>query len=193
MVKVSNVVKSDFFSNPLVVVLMAIIILILLLAIFRSVSPSLTLGFGINAHIGDLKGSIALEAYDNQNSDVFDAYDNENSDALEAYDNENSDALEAYDNEYSDRPTFALFYSPTCPHCELPLAGFQELQQSPSNRIDIVTINCKENQEFAQQCNISGYPTMRFYPDGLSPSNNFTEYTGGRTVEELRDYVNKLR
>ena len=171
MVKVSNVVKSDFFSNPLVVVLMAIIILIVLLAIFRSVSPSLTLGFGINAHIGDLKGSIALEAYDNENSDVFEAYDNEN----------------------SDRPTFALFYSPTCPHCKLPLAGFEELQQSPSNRIDIVAIDCKENQELASQYDISGYPTMRYYPDGLSPSNHFTEYTGGRTVEELRDYVNKLR
>lgn len=149
-------VKSDFFSNPLVVLLIVIIVLIVLLAIFRSVSPSLTLGFDIRAHIGDLKGSIALEAYQNANG-----------------------------------PAFVLFYSPTCPHCKLPLAGFQELQKESMPGVQIQTVDCIANPDLAREHGIRGFPTMRYYPNGLN-TKEFDEYNGGRTLDELRDYVKNI-
>jgi thiol-disulfide isomerase/thioredoxin len=153
--------KNGFFSNPLVVLLTVIIVLIVLLAIFRSVSPALTLGFGIRAHIGDLKGSIALEAYEN---------------------GVQSD---------SSGPTFALFYSPTCPYCKLPLAGFEQLQQESIPRVQIVTVDCKAEEALALEHNITGYPTMRYYPKGLD-SKQYQEYKGGREVDDLRKYANSL-
>ena len=55
------------WSNPLCIVVMLLVLLILVLAIFRSASPFLNLGFGVNAHIGELKGSIQLEAFNNHN------------------------------------------------------------------------------------------------------------------------------
>jgi thiol-disulfide isomerase/thioredoxin len=148
--------KKGFFSNPFVMLVIAIIVLILLLAIFRSVSPALTLGFDIRAHIGDLRGSIALEAYQNSNS-----------------------------------PAFVLFYSPTCPHCTLPHAGFQQLQQEAIPGVAIQTIDCVANPELAQENGIRGFPTMRFYPNGLNVKD-YDEYEGGRSVEELRSYVKNL-
>ena len=56
---------TNWFSNPLVIFLTAIIILIVILAIFRKTSPELNMGAGINAHIGDLKAKLELEAYRN--------------------------------------------------------------------------------------------------------------------------------
>lgn len=56
---------SSFITNPLIIVIFLVIALIIVLAIFRPASPFLNLGFGINAHIGDLKGSFEFEAFSN--------------------------------------------------------------------------------------------------------------------------------
>lgn len=57
--------EMKLITNPLFVVVILLIALIIILAIFRSVSPYLNLGFGIDAHIGDLRGSFKIEAFDN--------------------------------------------------------------------------------------------------------------------------------
>ena len=64
-----NRVSNMSWSNPLVVVIMLLVILIVLLAVFRSASPFLNLGFGVNAHLGELKASFQLEAFDNSGSE----------------------------------------------------------------------------------------------------------------------------
>ena len=44
---------------------MFVLVIIIFLAIFRSVSPFLTMGLGLNAHIGSLRGSFQIEAFEN--------------------------------------------------------------------------------------------------------------------------------
>ena len=56
---------SKLWSNPLFIIVMILLILVVILSVFRSVSPSLTLGVGINAHLGDIRGSFELETFDN--------------------------------------------------------------------------------------------------------------------------------
>jgi len=55
-------------SNPLVIIIVIILSLIVILSIFKPATPYLTFGLGFNTHIGDLKGSFQLEAFDNSNS-----------------------------------------------------------------------------------------------------------------------------
>ena len=64
----NRVKNMSMVTNPLFIVIMLLIALIVILAIFRSVSPFLNLGFGVNAHIGDLRGSFRIEAFDNQDN-----------------------------------------------------------------------------------------------------------------------------
>jgi thiol-disulfide isomerase/thioredoxin len=66
MNKLNNNLK--IISNPLFVIVMLLIVLIIVLAIFRSVSPFLNLGLGIDAHIGDLRGSFKIEAFNNNSN-----------------------------------------------------------------------------------------------------------------------------
>ena len=61
----ANKVRNSVMTNPLFAIVMLLIGLIIILAIFRSASPFLNLGFGINAHIGELKGSFEIEAFNN--------------------------------------------------------------------------------------------------------------------------------
>ena len=66
--------NSSIMSNPLFIIVMLLLGLIIILSIFRSVSPALTLGFGVNAHIGDLRGSFELETFSNNSEPVFAMY-----------------------------------------------------------------------------------------------------------------------
>ena len=70
----TNKMMTTSMSNPLVIVVCLLIILIIVLSIFRSVSPVLNLGFEVSAHIGDLRGSFELEAFDNSSNGVFAMY-----------------------------------------------------------------------------------------------------------------------
>jgi len=66
MSKMSKALSSDISGNPVFIMLMFVLVIIIFLAIFRSVSPFLTMGLGVNAHIGSLRGSFQIEAFENQ-------------------------------------------------------------------------------------------------------------------------------
>ena len=68
-----NKVSSSIMTNPLVIIIGLILALIVILAILRPASPYLNFGFGVSAHIGDLKGSVHFEAFDN-NQPLFVMY-----------------------------------------------------------------------------------------------------------------------
>jgi len=58
-------------SNPLFIIVMLLLGLIIILSIFRTSSSFLNAGFGVNSHIGDLKGSFNLEAFEDPNCDEY--------------------------------------------------------------------------------------------------------------------------
>ena len=70
----NNIKSLSTWLNPLVIVVVTLIALIFILSIFRSASSFLKLGFGVNARIGDLKGSIALETFENEDKPSFVMY-----------------------------------------------------------------------------------------------------------------------
>lgn len=160
MSKMSKALSSDISGNPLFIMLMFVLVIIIFLAIFRSVSPFLTMGLGFNAHIGSLRGSFQIEAFDNQN---------------------NSSAC------------FVLFYAPWCGHCKTTKPEFDKFKQSYKGPIKIISIDCDDdqNKELASKQEIKGFPTIRYYPDGLD--GQYTEYNGGRTADDFNDYVAKVQ
>lgn len=62
---IKKVTTKSMWSNPLIITIGVILILIVVLAIFKPTSPFLNLGLGVNAHIGNIKGSFELEAFEN--------------------------------------------------------------------------------------------------------------------------------
>lgn len=57
---------DDIKRQPILLMFAVIIVIILLVGIFRTIAPYLSLGFGAYAHIGDVRGAISFETFENQ-------------------------------------------------------------------------------------------------------------------------------
>ena len=158
MSKMSKALSSDISGNPVFIMLMFVLVIIIFLAIFRSVSPFLTMGLGFNAHVGSLKGSFQIEAFENQESNAC----------------------------------FVMFYAPWCGHCKTTKPEFQKLQETYKGPIKIIAIDCDddENKELVAQQEVKGFPTIRYYPSGLS--GKYDEYNGDRTAEGFKEYFSEI-
>lgn len=151
------------FSNPLFIIIMLLIGLIIVLAIFRSVSPLLSLGFGINAHIGDLKGSFEIEAFDNN---------------------------ELFAN--SKDKMFIMYYAEWCGHCKRAKPEFEQLIQKYKGKVKIIAINAEadEYKDLVASQNIKGFPTIRYHTSGLN--SKYDEYNGNRTYSDFVEYLGNV-
>jgi len=159
MSKMSKVLNSNVSENPLFIILMFVLVIIIFLAIFRNISNFLTMGLGFNAHIGSLKSSFQIEAFENQQK---------------------------------SKPCFVLFYAPWCGHCKTSKPHFDKFKESYKGPIEIISIDCEDekNKELVSKQDIKGFPTIRYYPDGLR--GQYTEYNGGRTNDDFKEYVSKI-
>jgi hypothetical protein len=57
---------DDIKRQPILLMFAVIIVIILLVGIFRTIAPYLSLGFGAYAHIGDVRGAISFETFENE-------------------------------------------------------------------------------------------------------------------------------
>jgi thiol-disulfide isomerase/thioredoxin len=156
MSKMSKALSSDISGNPVFIMLMFVLVIIIFLAIFRSVSPFLTMGLGFNAHVGSLRGSFQIEAFENQES---------------------------------NGPVFAMYGAGWCGHCKSTRPHFDDFKQSYKGPVKIMYIDCEDdnNKELVAQQKVSGFPTFRYYPSGLS--GKYDEYNGERNAEGFKEYV----
>ena len=157
-------ISNDIFSNPLVIIIIIILVLIIVLAIFRPTSPFLNLGLGVNAHIGNIKGSFDLEAFDNQ----------------------------VVRESTTTTATLVLFMSPNCGHCRAMKPEWDTFNKMYNGNVNIKTIDCSDssNSQLAREHGVQGYPTIRYYPNGLSDKVSFIEYNGERNANSISDFLN---
>ena len=87
-------------------------------------------------------------------------------------------------------PTLALFHATWCPHCKDVLPIFKQLEAGAKGGIQIVDIESKDPALTQHQ--IPGFPTIRFFPQGLSVPQNHQDYKGPRTLDGIVEYLSKL-
>jgi thioredoxin domain-containing protein 5 len=55
------------------------------------------------------------------------------------------------------------------------------------NQLTIAEVNCEEHNALCRAEDVQGYPMLFYYDDGVK-----TEYTGGRKLEQLQAFVEKV-
>jgi len=81
------------------------------------------------------------------------------------------------------------FYAPWCGHCKSLAPKYEAVGSVFAGDSEVVVgkVDATEEQEIASRFDISGYPTLKYFPAGSSTPE---DYQGGREVEDFVEYLN---
>lgn len=87
-----------------------------------------------------------------------------------------------------EKITFTLYYVEWCPHCQVVKPEWEKLENDEElKHINIVKINCEENEDVVNEKNIEGFPTILLTHNGKE-----TGYNGNREYADFKNYLQNL-
>jgi thiol-disulfide isomerase/thioredoxin len=92
----------------------------------------------------------------------------------------------------TDKPSFKLYYADWCGWSKKFLPEWDKLvEDSIKDKVELVKYECTEedNKQLCEDAKIQGFPSMKYYKD--SSDTDGVEYDGGRTSEEIVEWINK--
>ena len=93
-----------------------------------------------------------------------------------------------FSSETKQGGVFVKFFAPWCGHCKKLAPTWIQLAEQMRNQLTIAEVNCDEHSPLCQAEEVQGYPMLFYYgDDGVK-----TEYTGGRKLEQLQGFVEKV-
>jgi len=95
-----------------------------------------------------------------------------------------------FDSEVGgDQPVFVEFFAPWCGHCKTLAPEYEVVATAFKGQpVKIANVDADAHRELAGRFSVSGYPTLMFFPSGMQKSES---YSGGRTANDIIDWVNK--
>ena len=84
---------------------------------------------------------------------------------------------------------FVKFYAPWCGHCKSMAPSYAKLAEKMNNREDgipIADLDATEHGPVAEEFNVQGYPTLKFFVDGVP-----VDYNGEREGDAIENFINK--
>lgn len=76
-----------------------------------------------------------------------------------------------------------------CGHCKKLAPIWTELARNMRGKLTIAEVNCEEQGALCRSQGVTGYPMLYYYPSGKDTK---MEYTGGRKLEQLIAFAEKL-
>jgi thiol-disulfide isomerase/thioredoxin len=89
--------------------------------------------------------------------------------------------------DYKTKPILFLFSAKWCGHCHHFMPTFEKLKQEyvDDSKLKVLNIDEAKNRDLVEKYQIEGFPTLKLY-DG----KKLHEYTGGRDINNIREFVN---
>ncbi|KAK3088651.1 hypothetical protein FSP39_021908 [Pinctada imbricata] len=95
-----------------------------------------------------------------------------------------------FSNHIETGSHFIKFYAPWCGHCKRLAPTWEELAQQlkGDKSVTIAKVDCTVHRATCDSYSVRGYPTLLFFKNGEKAS----EYSGGRELGDLKDYVKQM-
>jgi hypothetical protein len=77
----------------------------------------------------------------------------------------------------------ALFFSHNCPHCVNMMTAWNDACQNLQGKVK--TLEFEASSGVPSKHGITGFPSVRYYPDGLANPQKYVEYQGNRSKDSL--------
>lgn len=88
---------------------------------------------------------------------------------------------------------FAFFYADWCGHCQRAKPAWNELENNATGLgVNLAKINSDEQPDVVKQHGVSGFPTIRYYPNGMNDVDNRVEYSGERTYNGFKSFLQSV-
>jgi len=86
---------------------------------------------------------------------------------------------------------FVKFFAPWCGHCKAMAPAWEQLAETFKAEPDVVIadVDATVERELGDNFKVQGYPTLKYFKKG---SVNEQEFEGGRAIDPMVDYVNKM-
>lgn len=65
------------------------------------------------------------------------------------------------------KPVILDFYSPTCGPCKMLSFILNDVAKEFDGKADFIKINFNENKELCEKYNVTGYPTLIYFSNGV--------------------------
>eukprot|EP00929_Paragymnodinium_shiwhaense_P007237 TRINITY_DN111172_c0_g1_i1.p1 TRINITY_DN111172_c0_g1~~TRINITY_DN111172_c0_g1_i1.p1 ORF type:complete len:507 (+),score=157.66 TRINITY_DN111172_c0_g1_i1:95-1522(+) len=86
------------------------------------------------------------------------------------------------------KQTLVEFYAPWCGHCKKLEPEYDRAAESLSSKnVKLGKVDATEEKDLASKYNVKGFPTLVWFEEGKE-----TEYDGGRTAEDIIDWVTSM-
>lgn len=170
MVKKMNPLKmlSKLSKNHKIIMTLTIFILVVAVFIPRD-SPLIQLG--VSGKIGNLEGKVNLETF----KQSWDGRMPESDEVLTVA---------------KTKKTFCFFYAPWCGWCKKAKPEFERLVKENPTDVHLVAVNCDEKKDLAKKHQINGFPTFKFYKNGMNGKG--VDYTKSRDFNSFVQYLRKM-
>lgn len=102
-----------------------------------------------------------------------------------------SDVIELTDDNFdklvlnSDDVWLVEFFAPWCGHCKNLAPEWAKAAKELKGKVKLGALDATAHQSKAQEYDVRGYPTIKFFPAGSKRSSDAQEYDGGRTASDI--------
>lgn len=95
-------------------------------------------------------------------------------------------------NNMSSQPTFVMFYVPWCGYCKETMPEWKKIEDvnltdSKNRKVKIMKYNCVENKDIARKHGIQGYPTLKYFANGIAGKS--VDYDGERSEKKFKKFI----
>ena len=92
--------------------------------------------------------------------------------------------------ECDNKPTFTFFFANWCGYCKKAQPEWEKFMEQYNGNVNILGVDCEKQKPLAKKHKVQGYPTIRYYPAGLSDISNYEPYKGKRDSSSFLNYCN---